>query len=187
MELLLDFFEAPDRALATVVEQRPIRSGVSAFAAGGASLLFATGLFQPLPALRWLPWAIALWGGFKLLSGYLTASVVHFIVSKPKDDRGPLLFVLLGYSELVWTLLVPIGLICLAVRWGVGGWLFFFIALEFWSFWLKIRSVRDLYEVPTFKALAAVSASYGLFAAAFLAGVTVWVWGFGALVMGFFS
>ena len=187
MELLLDFFEAPESAAEAVKASRPVRLGVLAYVLGGVSLLFSLGTLSPLPSLMWLPYALGLWAGFKLVTGVLTSSVVHFVVSPVQDDREGPLFVLLGFSELVWTLLPPLGLWSQAVRWGAAGWLMAFLFLAGWSFWLKIRSIHALYGVSWLKAVASIASCYALFAASSAAGLIVWAWGAGSLFSSLFS
>lgn len=186
LDLFLDFLEAPERAARHVVEARPVRAGVLAFAVGGASLLASVGAFAPLPTLRALPWAAGLWAGWELAAGLLTASVVDFMLSDG-GRRGTCLFVLLGLSELAWAVFLPVGLLVLAARLGLPGWLFAFSVFFAASLWLKVRSVRDVYGVPPLKAAAALGGAYALFGAALAAGAVVCLWGFGSLAAGLFS
>ena len=188
LDLYLDFFERPQAALRRVWASQPVGAGLLAYSLAGASLLFAQAFLGPLPSPRWMLWAVALWCVWEILTGLMTAAAVHFAAEwMGARASGSGLFVLLGMSELVWALAVPLTLILEAFRVQGPGQVLVFLGLGAASFALKLRSVRDHYGLTAGKAAAALIAPYALYSAATFVFFIIGVWTLAALAHGFFS
>lgn len=162
LELLYDCFEDHVKAAKLIDERRPLAFGVFCFALGGVGLFVAQALAERLVLLPFSWYSCLLAVLWELAVGFLLTAVLHLILEMG-GVRGSAagLFVLLGVSELAWTLAVPLLLLARAAGpgspWAATG---IFLLVGLLSFSLKARGIKDNYGVSLGRAWVTLSLPY---------------------------
>ncbi|PCI40576.1 MAG: hypothetical protein COB53_00870 [Elusimicrobia bacterium] len=177
VELFYDFLEHPERAARAASERPPVAFGVAAYIAAAATFFLA----QSLSGVNafgssWI--ALLMYCVWNVASGFLMAALVHlFADGMGGEGRVTPLFVMLGYSELAWSLALPVTLITLAVfpdsMWpsiiAMG-------SIGFIVFLVKVRTIRLNYRFSRLQAAVSLAAPYGTIAAALVLGLGGMFW-----------
>ncbi|HBL17300.1 MAG: hypothetical protein A2X36_05945 [Elusimicrobia bacterium GWA2_69_24] len=177
--MICDFIEAPEQAAERVRGAPRTAWGVLAYIFAAASLYLAQAVLGKPAFLGVSGFSLALACFWSVAAGILLAAVIHlFAEALGGTGRVLPLFVLLGFSELAWTLVVPATLILQAVAPGsIWTCRLFFLAVGCVALSLKARSIRLNYGLPALQSWVALLAPYAaiaLLAALFMAAA---VWG----------
>lgn len=185
LDLYLNFFEDEEAAVRRVEARPAVGLGLLAYGLGAAGFLFALGVTSRLPSASWLPWALALWWASAVFSGVLAASVSSFFAAAAGAKASPpVVFILLGLCDLVWTLAAPLFLIARAAGGGTAALLAVWAVLGGLVFMWRVRAFKAHCRVgPVTAAWLAVAPSLiGPAVAVF--GTVVAVWSMGSLFGG---
>ena len=119
MSVFYDFIEAPERAARTVQRHPPVVLGVLAFAIGALSFYLAHKLSGKMGVLGASLLSFSVIFVWRLGMGVVQTAVVHFVAeSVGGKGKAVPLFVLMGLSELAWTLALPGVLLLMALMPG---------------------------------------------------------------------
>jgi hypothetical protein len=185
IELLEDFLLDPPRAAEDVRRKPPLFTGLLSFVLGGLSVALAFAVLQKGGAFGGVWPAAALTCLWHVFSGAVMTALLHLIADAAGGEgRASSLFVLLGLSNLGWTLILPAALLSRALLPGsVWPFSLMFLFAGGLTFLLRVRSVRDNYGIGIGRAWLAVLLPYAaLFALAFLA-LALAMWGLAVQVV----
>lgn len=152
--VLYNFIEAP-RDAASATRRRPLVGlGVLGYAVASLSIFLASRLVEGSGMSEGALFLLGFMFIWRLGTGIVLTAVVHFIAeSMDGEGKGVPLFVLMGLSELTWTLLLPGTMLILAFlpgsRWA-GTALFGIVGLV--CLGAKARSVAHNYGFGALKA-----------------------------------
>ena len=179
IELLEDFLLDAPRAAEDVRRKPPLLAGVGAYLLGGLSVALAFAVLQRGGALGGAWPFIALSCLWHVFSGAVMTALLHLIADAAGGEgRASSLFVLLGLSDLGWTLLLPAALLSRAMLPGaVWPFSLMFLFAGAVTLLLRVRSVKDNYGIGLGRAWLAVILPYAaLFVLACL-GLALAMWG----------
>ncbi len=177
VELFYDFLEYPERAAETAAERPPVAFGVAAHCAAAATLFLAQslsggGVFGASGT------ALVMYCVWNVASGFLMAALVHlFADGLGGEGRVIPLFVMLGYSELAWSLALPATLITLAIFPDSPWPSYAAVSLVgFVVFLVKVRTIRLNYGFTRLQAAVSLTAPYVTIAAVLILGFGGMIW-----------
>jgi hypothetical protein len=161
IEVIYDYFEDHVRLAAFVRERRPIAVGVLGFLVGGLSLFVAQALTQRLHLLSFSWASLIVVMCWKLLTGFVLASVTHLLLEL-QGRKGDVvsLFILFGLADLAWTLTVPVALITRLLLDSSLAVTIAFMAVGFLTLSLKARSLQDTHAITTGRAWFTLGVPY---------------------------
>lgn len=162
VDLIEDFLVDPPGAAEDVRRKPPLLRGLSAFLLGGLSAGLVSALFSSARGLAWVWPSLALACLWHILVGALMTAVFHFVAeASGGEGRASSLFVLLGFSDLAWALVLPAAMLANALRpdayWPLPLLLFTGGLL---AFALRVRSVRTNYGLSSARATMVVVLPY---------------------------
>ncbi|MBI4424739.1 MAG: hypothetical protein HY554_13485 [Elusimicrobia bacterium] len=147
LEILAEFLDNPARAARLASERRAWALGLLCLAASGGSLFLAQAVTRHFLPVASGPGSFAFVCLWSVLGGFLLAASLHLLAdSWGLAGSGTGLFVLIGLSELAWTLVLPVALVLKAL--GLDSWFTAFLLLGLagaLSMRLKARSLRHVY------------------------------------------
>lgn len=154
VELLYDFFEDHAKAAVNANRFRPVVIGTLALALGGMSNFVAQALAGRLFAFSFTLPSLGLAVLWEIALGFVLTAVLHLILefSNVKGSAAAL-FVLLGFSSIVWSLAIPLLLIFRLLRpESVLAPSLVFMLVGFLVLGFKARSLRDNYHIGSAQA-----------------------------------
>ncbi|MBI4056603.1 MAG: hypothetical protein HY399_03550 [Elusimicrobia bacterium] len=178
LEILSDLLESPSQTVQRIVVTRPIPLGFLAYLVGAVSLFLSRCLahrgFLMEPGLPLFLW-ICFW---QLSLGFFLTALAHLFVEMGGGSGSAKgLFVLLGLSELVWAVTLPVVLI-LGLFLPVQGWEVSsaFLIFGFLNLFFKAKSIQVNYGVPSSRAWFILALPYLLIfiLPIVFMGLTVW-------------
>ncbi|HAH08457.1 MAG TPA: hypothetical protein DCM05_18350 [Elusimicrobia bacterium] len=188
-DLIEDFLLDPPRAAEDVRRKPPLMRGLAAFLLGGLSVGLVSALFSSSRGLAWVWPSLALSCLLHILGGAIMTAIFHFVAeASGGEGRASSLFVLLGFSDLAWALVLPAAMLANALRpdsyWPLPLLIIFGGLL---TFTLRVRSVRSNYGLSAARATMVVVLPYA--AAAVLSALVVFLfaWSMVAQVVKLFS
>lgn len=183
LDIVAGLLDDPDRAVRVVMSRRPVGLGLAAFLAAGTSFYLGVqvALVQPRAGLAGLI-LVLLW---QFASGIVLTALVHLLVEMG-GTRGSAvsLFVLMGLSELPWTLAVPGALLLAAAASGpAASGILVFSAIELMCLSMKARFIRLNYGISSARAWSLLALPYLASLAFLAAGAAFFSWSAAKLVM----
>jgi len=159
LDILADFYESPSLGVRETVERAPLGLGVLCFLLSGATLSVAQALkgggsmwlFRLLPLAAVLMLAALL----PLITGFLLAGILHLTAEVLGAERGTAkgLFVLLGMSQCLYLLYLPVILTTQVLTANPGSWRAAALAaLAMGSLALKLAGIKANYGFSTVRA-----------------------------------
>lgn len=179
LAVFCEFIESPEVA-AERVRRVPLTAwGVLAYVFAAASLYLAQAVLGKPAFLGVSGFSLALACFWSVAAGILLAAVIHlFAEALGGTGRALPLFVLLGFSELVWALVVPATLILQALAPGsIWTCRLLFAAVGCAALVLKARGIRLNYGLPKLQSWVALLAPYAAMAALAMLFMAAAVWG----------
>jgi len=163
LDLIEDFLLDPPGAAEDVRRKPPLARGLAAYLLGGLSVALVSTLFGSARGFAWVWPSIALACLWHVFAGAVMTAIFHLIAEAVGGEgRASSLFVLLGFSDLGWALVLPGALLANALRpdsyWPlpllllIGGLL---------TFWFRVRSVGHNYGLSMARATMVVVLPYG--------------------------
>lgn len=153
-ELLAGFIEEPQRAARLAADRRPWPAGLLALAVSGGSLFLAQAVsrhFMPVAEGPASFVAVCLWS---IVTGFVLSAALHLLAdAQGCSGSGAGLFVLVGFSELAWALVLPCALVLKALR--LDSWFSLLLVLALAgivNMRLKARSIRHVYGISAARA-----------------------------------
>ena len=174
LDLAFDFIDEPARAAAAARARRPVAAAVAAVLLAAVSLFLAQAVSVSFLPVSSGPFSFVFICAWRVIGTFLLAGVLHLTVEvvarrgfgahhadPPSRGQAAGLFVLLGLSDLAWTLALPGVLILKAL--GLDNWLTVWLligALGTLSIRYMARSVRENYGLSSPMAWTIVSLPY---------------------------
>jgi hypothetical protein len=189
LDLIEDFLLDPPSAAEDVRRKPPLARGLAAYLLGGLSVALASTLFSSTRGFAWVWPSIALSCLWHVFAGAVMTALFHLIADAAGGEgRASSLFVLLGFSDLGWALVLPGALLATALRpdsyWPLP---LFLLAGGLLTFSYRVRSVSHNYGLGMGRSTAIVVAPY--LAAALLSVIVLLLaaWGMVAQAIKLFS
>jgi hypothetical protein len=178
LDILFDFIEAPKRAAESVREDPPLGLGLAAYVASAVGLFLANALagrFQ-LFGVSWVSLLVTcLW---HVLIWLMMSSLLHLVAEAAGGEGRALpLFVLLGLSNLVWTLALPGVLLVQALELPRLAISLLFSIIGFLGLYLQARSIGHNYQVSPAQAWITLAVPYLGAGALILLMISLAIWG----------
>ncbi|MFH1726225.1 MAG: YIP1 family protein [Elusimicrobiota bacterium] len=178
LSVFYDFIEAPELAAEEIRRRPPVAFGVLAYILGATSLFLAQALVGKgaLLGLSWFSLGVAC--AWNLGTGLLLAAVIH-LLAEAMGGAGRVmpLFVLLGFGELAWALILPGVLLLQAAApgnpWALRG---AFLLVGFLALVLKARGIRHNYGFSALRAWFVLIAPYFAVAASLVLVFAAALW-----------
>jgi len=189
LDVFCDFIEAPDRAAEAVRERPPVWIALAGYAAASLSVFLAHGVAGSNGILGFSLAALGMLLLSRLALGVLLTGLVHMAAETfGGNGRALPLFVLMGLSDLAWTLLLPATLLMQVAavhsRWMAAA---VFLGIYWLCLSLRARSIRHNYRVGALKAWAALLSPYAAAAGLGLALFAAALWGLAQQAVRLFS
>lgn len=161
-ELLAEFIEEPQKAARLAAERRPWPAGLLALAVSGASLFLAQAVTRHFMPVADGPASFALVCIWSILAGFGLTAALHLLAdAQGYSGSGAGLFVLIGFSELAWAMVLPVALVLKAVR--LDSWFALLLLLSvvgIVNMRLKARSIRHVYGISAARAWGLLALPY---------------------------
>ncbi|MBI5244002.1 MAG: YIP1 family protein [Elusimicrobia bacterium] len=149
LDFLEDFLADPPAAARQVHRKPPIAAGLAAYVLSGMGVALAYAVFERGLSFG-LPWPAIIFSClWQVITGALMTALFHLIADAAGGEgRASSLFVLLGFSSLGWSLLLPAALLCRAALPGAFWPLpLLMLSAGLVALWLRVRSVKDNYGI----------------------------------------
>jgi len=189
LDVFCDFFEAPERAAEAVRERPPVWIALAGYCAASVSVFLAHGVAGSNGLLGFSFASLGTLLLCRLALGILLTALVHMTAEAfGGSGRALPLFVLMGLSDLAWTLILPATLLLEAASArSRGAAVAVFIGIYWLCLSLRARSIRHNYGVGFLKSWAALLSPYAAVAGLGLALFAATLWGLAQQSMRLFS